>query len=55
MELCDLFASGGGNDPAAFVALNDKYGLKMDFASIPGLVETHGLVAESDPRTASYS
>lgn len=55
VELSRLFASTGGSDPEAFVALNEKYGLKMDFDSVPGLVETHGLVAAVDPATLDYS
>lgn len=55
VELSELLASGGGEDPGAFdpgafVALNQRYGLEMDFDSVPGLVEAHGLVAARDPR-----
>lgn len=50
MELSELLASGGGQDPAAFAALNQRYGLEMDFDSVSGLVAAHGLVAAGDPR-----
>lgn len=55
VELSRLFASTGGNDPEAFAALHEKYGLKMDFDSVAGLVEAHGLVAAADPATLHYS
>lgn len=50
VELSELLASGGGRDPAAFAALNERYGLEMDFDSVPGLVAAHGLVSAADPR-----
>lgn len=49
VELSELLASGGGLEPAAFEALNQRYGLEMDFDSVPGLVAAHGLVAAADP------
>jgi len=54
VELARLFDSLSGNDPEAFAALNEKYGLRMDFDSVPGLLEAHGLVAAAEPATVSY-
>jgi mannose-6-phosphate isomerase-like protein (cupin superfamily) len=53
VELSEMLAAHGGN-PELFVALNDKYGLKMDFDSVPGLVAAHGLVPEAVPGQARY-
>jgi mannose-6-phosphate isomerase-like protein (cupin superfamily) len=53
-ELAELLAKRGGADPDGFVALNDKYGLKMDFESVPALVKAHGLVPASDPAAVNY-
>lgn len=50
VELAELLASGAEAEPAAFAALNRRYGLEMDFDSVPGLVAAHGLVAAGDPR-----
>lgn len=42
-ELIDL---PSGNDPpdlAQIAAIADRYGLELDFDSVPGLLEQHGL------------
>ncbi len=43
-ELAKVLESDPDNLDAV-VALNARYGLEMDFSSVPGLVATHGLVA----------
>lgn len=53
-ELSELLAAPGGRDPEALAALGERYGLKMDFDSVPRLVEEHGLVAAADPSAAVY-
>lgn len=50
VELSELLAAGAEVDPAAFARLNGRYGLEMDFDSVPGLVAAYGLVAAADPR-----
>jgi mannose-6-phosphate isomerase-like protein (cupin superfamily) len=42
-ELVDHGGDGGPPDPDALLALAARYGLEMDLASIPGLLEEHGL------------
>jgi quercetin dioxygenase-like cupin family protein len=44
-EAAALFAAAGPSlpDPAQAAAIQAKYGLQMDFASIPRLVQTYGL------------
>ena len=42
-EMTQLLADGGPPDPAQRIAIADRYGLEFDFASIPGLLEEHGL------------
>ena len=37
-----------------FVALNEKYGLEMDFDSVEKLAKTHGLVTAASEETAAY-
>lgn len=54
VELSKLFATHGGERPDLFVELNDRYGLKMDFDSVPALVDAHRLVAEADPEYVTY-
>lgn len=54
VELSEMLAIHGGDRPDLFVELNEKYGLQMDFDSVAGLVDAHGLVAEADPQLASY-
>jgi len=39
----ELFAAGGPPDPAALEALAAEYGLDFDLASIPQLMQKHGL------------
>lgn len=39
----ELFSAGGPPDPAALGALAAEYGLEFDMASIPRLMEQHGL------------
>lgn len=39
----ELFAAGGSPDPDALGALADEYGLEFDLASIPLLMQEHGL------------
>ena len=39
----ELFAAGGPPDPAALEALAAEYGLDFDLASIPRLMQAHGL------------
>ncbi|MDQ3710572.1 MAG: cupin domain-containing protein [Actinomycetota bacterium] len=46
VELSGLLTSGGLEDPDAFTALTQRYGLEMDFDSVPKLVAAHGLVAD---------
>jgi mannose-6-phosphate isomerase-like protein (cupin superfamily) len=38
-----LFSAGGPPNPDALVALADEYGLEFDLASIPRLMQEHGL------------
>ena len=44
-ELVDM-GGPGGFDPEALVGLREKYGLEMDLASIPTLIERFGLRAK---------
>jgi quercetin dioxygenase-like cupin family protein len=39
----ELFGAGGPPDPAALEALAGEYGLEFDLASIPRLMQEHGL------------
>jgi mannose-6-phosphate isomerase-like protein (cupin superfamily) len=39
----ELFAGGGPPDPAALEELASEYGLEFDLASIPRLMQEHGL------------
>ena len=39
----------GPPDVQALLAVQEKYGLEMDMASIPTLVERHGLVTDEPP------
>jgi mannose-6-phosphate isomerase-like protein (cupin superfamily) len=43
-ELVDHGSGGGPPDPGALEGLAARYGLEMDFSSLPGLIEEHGLV-----------
>lgn len=54
VELADLFKRYGPDRPDLFVALNEKYGLSMDFDSIEGLATAHGLVTAAPEMTAAY-
>jgi mannose-6-phosphate isomerase-like protein (cupin superfamily) len=54
VELAALFEKHGPDRPDLFVELNEKYGLAMDFASIEGLVQAHGLVANAESMTPAY-
>ena len=47
VELSELFQRHGMERPDLFEELNARYGLEMDFESIEGLVQTHGLVANA--------
>jgi mannose-6-phosphate isomerase-like protein (cupin superfamily) len=44
-EIAEVFAAAAGGPPdlAAFAAVNERYGLEMDFESVPGLCERFGL------------
>ena len=44
-EVAEVFAdaNGGMPDLARFAAVNERYGLEMDFESVPGLCERFGL------------
>jgi quercetin dioxygenase-like cupin family protein len=42
-EMTDLPEAAGSGGPAALVAMAAPYGLEMDFSSIPGLMEEHGV------------
>jgi len=42
-ELTELPRDGGPPDLAAIAAIAARYGLELDFASVPGLLEQHGL------------
>jgi hypothetical protein len=53
VEIAELFRTVGLDQPEPFVALNEKYGLAMDFASIETLVATHGLVPAGDITAAA--
>lgn len=54
VELSEIFAKYGPDRPDLFVALNEKYGLGMDFDSVEALARTHGLVTASGAETAAY-
>lgn len=54
VEFGELFEKHGMHRPELIVALNEKYGLEMDFASVDSLVNAHGLVASAEPATALY-
>jgi quercetin dioxygenase-like cupin family protein len=47
-ELVDLNLHGLP-DPAVIGEIAARYGLELDFSSLPGLIETHGLAAPGDP------
>jgi mannose-6-phosphate isomerase-like protein (cupin superfamily) len=42
-ELTELPSDAGPPDRAQIAAIAARYGLELDFESIPGLLETHGL------------
>jgi mannose-6-phosphate isomerase-like protein (cupin superfamily) len=42
-EACDMPRDGGPPDLERIAATAARYGLELDFASIPGLLERHGL------------
>ena len=42
-EVTELLVDGGPPDPAEIGAIAARYGLELDLASIPGLVEQHGV------------
>lgn len=54
VELAELFEQYGADRPELFVALNQRYGLEMDFDSVESLMQTHGLVAAAGAETAAY-
>jgi mannose-6-phosphate isomerase-like protein (cupin superfamily) len=43
-ELVEHGSGGGAPDPVALEGLAARYGLEMDYSSLPGLIEEHGLV-----------
>jgi len=47
-ELVDLNLQGLP-DPAVIGEIAARYGLELDFSSLPGLIEKHGLAAPGDP------
>jgi mannose-6-phosphate isomerase-like protein (cupin superfamily) len=49
VELSELLQEHGMERMDLFEALNEKYGLGMDFSSIEGLVQAHGLVPSAPP------
>jgi mannose-6-phosphate isomerase-like protein (cupin superfamily) len=49
VELAELLAAGVGRDTEEYAALSGRYGLQMDFASVPQLVASHGLVGAPRP------
>jgi mannose-6-phosphate isomerase-like protein (cupin superfamily) len=51
VELSELLEQHGMERMDLFASLNEKYGLAMDFDSMPGLVQAHGLVPAADPGT----
>ncbi len=46
---------GGPPDGKALLAVQEKYGVEMDMASIPTLVERHGLVTGEPPTPETAS
>jgi mannose-6-phosphate isomerase-like protein (cupin superfamily) len=42
-QLTELLRDAGPPDPAAIAALAARYGLKLDFESVPSLVEEYGI------------
>lgn len=42
-QVVTLFGGGGAPDPAALAAVAAEHGLEIDLASIPRLIEEHGL------------
>jgi mannose-6-phosphate isomerase-like protein (cupin superfamily) len=42
-ELTELLRDAGPPDPAAIAALAERYGLELDFESVPRLVEEYGV------------
>jgi quercetin dioxygenase-like cupin family protein len=51
-EAASLFSSGGPPDMEGLAALADRYGLEMDFSSVPRLAAEHGLDPGPQPDTA---
>ena len=49
VELAGLLAAGVGRDSEEYTALSGRYGLQMDFASVPKLLASHGLVGAPPP------
>ena len=43
-EVVEHGSGGGPPDPGALERLAARYGLEMDYSSLPGLIEEHGLV-----------
>jgi quercetin dioxygenase-like cupin family protein len=54
VEISEVFKKYGADRPDLLAALNDKYGLAMDFGSVATLAETHGLVISAEPALAGY-
>jgi mannose-6-phosphate isomerase-like protein (cupin superfamily) len=48
-ELADALSAGGPPDPAVVGRIAADYGLELDMASVPRLVEEHGLAFGSEP------
>jgi uncharacterized cupin superfamily protein len=44
-ELAELFAANDPDQTEQFVELNARYGLAMDFDSVPGLIKAHNVTA----------
>jgi hypothetical protein len=51
-ESASLFSSDGLPDLDGLAALAERYGLEMDFASVPRLAAEHGLDLGPPPDTA---
>ena len=51
VELSELLAQHGMERMDLFATLNEKYGLSMDFDSIPTLAAAHNLVPAAEPGT----
>jgi hypothetical protein len=52
-ELAPLIPADGPPDMEAMASLWERYGLATDMASVPHLVETHGLAFGGPPGDAS--